>query len=35
MISYEKEMDIDKKYLKITGISNNVFGPQKFLRKQQ
>jgi len=32
MISYEKEMDIDNKlhnYLKITGIINNVFRPQK------
>ena len=34
MISYEKELDIDNKwhnylYLKITGILNNVFGPQK------
>jgi len=31
MISYEKELDIDKlhNYLKITGILNNVFGPQK------
>ena len=32
MISYEKELDIDNKlhnYLKITGILNNMFGPQK------
>ena len=32
MISYEKELDIDNKlhnYLKITGILNNVFRPQK------
>ena len=32
MISYEKELDIDKKlhnYLKITGILNNMFKPQK------
>ena len=32
MISYEKELDIDNKlhnYLKITGIINNVFRPQK------
>ena len=32
MISYEKELDIDKKlhnYLKITGILNNMFRPQK------
>jgi len=31
-ISYEKELDIDNKlhnYLKITGIINNVFRPQK------
>ena len=36
MISYEKEMDIDNKlhnYLKITGIINNVFRPQKTLKK--
>jgi len=42
MISYEKELDIDNKlqiiwklhkYLKITGILNNVFGPQKTLKK--
>ena len=38
MTSYEKEMDIDNKlnnYLKITGILNNVFRPQKPLRKQE
>jgi len=32
MISYEKELDNDNKlhnYLKITGILNNVFRPQK------
>jgi len=37
-ISYEKELDIDNKlhnYLKITGILNNVFRPQKLLRKQE
>ena len=36
MISYEKELDIDNKllnYLKITGIINYVFGPQKSLKK--
>jgi len=36
MISYEKELDIDNKlqnYLKITDIINNVFRPQKPLRK--
>ena len=36
MISYEKELDIDNKlhtYLKITGILNNVFRPQKTLKK--
>ena len=36
MISYEKEMDTDNKlhnYLKITGIINNVFRPQKTLKK--
>jgi len=36
MISYEKELDIDNRlhnYLKITGILNNVFRPQKPLRK--
>jgi len=38
MISYEKQLDIDNKlhkYLKITGILNNVFRPQKLLRKQE
>jgi hypothetical protein len=37
-ISYDKELDIDNKlhnYLKITGILNNVFEPQKLLRKQE
>ena len=37
MIYYEKELDIDNElhnYLKITGILNNVFIPQKLLRKQ-
>jgi len=36
MISYEKELDIDNKlhnYLKITGILNNVFKPQKTLKE--
>jgi len=36
IISYEKELDIDNKlhnYLKITGILNNVFRPQKTLKK--
>ena len=36
MISYEKELDIDNKlhnYFKITGIINNVFRPQKTLKK--
>ena len=36
MISYEKELDIDNKlrnYLKIIGIINNVFRPQKTLKK--
>ena len=35
-ISYEKGLDIDNKlhnYLKITGILNNVFRPQKTLKK--
>ena len=35
-ISYETELDIDNKlynYLKITGILNNVFRPQKTLKK--
>ena len=38
MISYEGELDIDNKFncfLKITGILNNVFRPQKPLRKQE
>jgi len=37
MISYEEELDIDSKlnnFLKITGILNKVFRPQKPLRKQ-
>ena len=36
MIFYEKVLDIDNQlhnYLKITGILNNVFRPQKLLRK--
>ena len=36
MISYEKELDIDNKlhnYLKITSVINNVFRPQKTLKK--
>jgi len=36
MISYEKELDIYNKlhnYLKITGILNKEFRPQKFLKK--
>jgi hypothetical protein len=36
MISYKRELDIEKKlnnYLKITGILNNVFRPQKALKK--
>jgi hypothetical protein len=35
-IPYEREQDIDNKlnnYLKITGILNNVFRPQKTLKK--
>jgi hypothetical protein len=35
-ISYEKELDINNKlhkYLKITGILNNVFKPQKTFKK--
>ena len=35
-IFYEKELDIDNKlnnYMKITGILNNVFRPQKTLKK--
>jgi len=38
MISYERELDIDIKlnnFLKITGFLNNVFRPQKPLRKQE
>ena len=38
MIYYEGELDIDNKLnnlLKITGILNNVFRPQKPLRKQE
>ena len=38
MISYEGELHIDNKlnnFLKITGILNNVFRPQKPLRKQE
>ena len=39
MITYEKELGIANKlhnYLKITGIINNVFRPQKkTLRKQE
>jgi hypothetical protein len=36
MMSCERELDIDNKlnnYLKITGMLNNVFGPQKTLKK--
>jgi hypothetical protein len=36
MISCERKLDIEKKlnnYLKITGILNNVFRPQKALKK--
>jgi len=36
VISYEKELDIDNRlhnYLKITGIINNVFRPQKTLKE--
>ena len=36
MISYEGELDIDNKlnnFFKLTGILNNVFRPQKTLRK--
>jgi hypothetical protein len=36
LITYNKEVDIDnklKKYLKITGIINNTFRPQKALKK--
>jgi len=38
VISYEGEMDIDNKLnniLKITGILNNVFRPQKTHKKQE
>jgi len=38
MISYEGELDIENKlnnFLKITGVLNNVFRPQKPLRKQE
>jgi hypothetical protein len=38
MISYDRELDIDSKlnnYLKITGILNNVFRPQKTLKKRR
>ena len=38
MTSYDIEMDIDNillNYLKITGILNKVFRPQKPLRKQE
>ena len=38
MMSYEGELDIDNKlnyFFKITGILNNVFRPQKPLRKQE
>jgi len=37
-MSYEKEVDIDNKlnnYLKITGIVNNVFRPQKTLKERR
>ena len=37
IISYVKELNIDKNlhnYLKITGILNNVFKPQKTLKKR-
>ena len=36
LIPYEKEVDIDNKsstYLKVTNITNNVFRPQKTLKK--
>jgi hypothetical protein len=36
MISYERELDIEKKlnnYLKVISILNNVFRPQKALKK--
>jgi hypothetical protein len=38
MIPYEGELKIDNKvnnFLKITGIVNNMFRPQKPLRKQE
>jgi len=38
VITYEGELDIDNKlnnFLKITGTLNNVFRPQKPLRKQE
>ena len=38
VISYEGELDVDNKlnnFLKITGILNSVFRPQKTLRKQE
>ena len=38
MVSYEREFDIDKKlnnYLKITGILNNKFRPQKSRKKPE
>jgi len=38
IISYAGELDIDNKlnkFLKITGILNNVFRPQKTLKKQE
>jgi len=38
MIYYEGELDIDNKinnFLKITGVLNNMFRPQKNLRKQE
>ena len=38
ILSYEGELDIDNKlnnFLKITGILNTVFRPQKSLRKQE
>jgi hypothetical protein len=36
--SYERELDVDNKlnnYLKITGILNNVFRPQKTLKQRR
>ena len=36
VITYDKEVDIDNKlnnYLKIAGIINNMFRPQKALKK--